>query len=155
MRLNRRKRIRHGGLPSFTLTGHLLRRYRCAISSKRSRSLVGRVVEMLPLVDSLQSDEEKTGKRNRTQAAIDTLRRELKETSELRIKMLKFVSEENGGSWWDLWWRYCSLTNNPRHAVGACWKAGADWGCLVVVIMLLGWIYFVLTLLGVLSGSVI
>ena len=48
--------------------------------------LVGRVVEMLPLVDSVQSDEEKTGKRNRMQAAMDTLRRDLKESSELRIK---------------------------------------------------------------------
>jgi len=48
--------------------------------------LVARAVEMLPLVDSLQSDEEKTAKRNRMQAAMDTLRRELKESSELRIK---------------------------------------------------------------------
>jgi len=44
--------------------------------------LVGSIVEMLPLVDSFQSAEEK----NRTQAAMDTLRRELKESSELRIK---------------------------------------------------------------------
>jgi hypothetical protein len=41
---------------------------------------------MLPLVDSLQSDEEKTAKRNHMQAAMDTLRRELTKSSELRIK---------------------------------------------------------------------
>jgi sensor histidine kinase YesM len=54
-------------------------------------NLIGRMSDTMLLlvesldVDSLQSDEEKSRKRNRAKADLDALRRELKESSELRI----------------------------------------------------------------------
>ena len=58
-----------------------------ALSRKQVQVLdvIGSIVEMLA-TDYLESDEEKPHKRNRTKADLDKLRRELRESSELRIK---------------------------------------------------------------------
>ena len=47
--------------------------------------VIGSIVEKLT-ADYLESDEEKPRKRNRTKADLDKLRRELMQSSELRIK---------------------------------------------------------------------
>ena len=58
-----------------------------ALSRKQVQALdaIGSIVEKLT-ADYLESDEEKPRKRNRTKADLDKLRRELMQSSELRIK---------------------------------------------------------------------